>query len=64
MAAPEAQGGGTAAQAAASLASSLRITRNPGLTVQPMFVRPAPRATRANSGKQPAGAAAPLFSKL
>ena len=53
-----------AAQAAASLAASLRITRNPGLAVQPMFVRPTPRAARANSGKQPAGAAAPSLSKL
>lgn len=47
------QGGGTAARAAAAVAESLRITPNPTLAVHPMFVRPAPKADRASSGKRP-----------
>lgn len=34
------QGGGTATRAAAAAAAAFRIPRNPGLQLQPMFVRP------------------------
>lgn len=55
------QGGGTATLAAAAAATYLRIPRNPGLEVQPMFVRPPAKPERgASSDRKPGG---PLSSR-